>query len=111
MKHKWKIHKLSLTPNPERFCETLGGELRSTDRRRKAKFFAVDIVIQELTLEGLAKVLLDGQQLINISEGSRPKGKKNGPPPVDPRQIEMFKGGFDESDKTAVDETVWKTFV
>ena len=109
-KHEWKVREIQLVPDPEHSgFQFLSGLLVNTDRRRKVKRFAVSLAMGEFTLGGLADMLKDGQRNVEISDGLRPKRNKG--PIVDPRQMELFKGGFDESDKTAVDEIVWKTAI
>lgn len=90
-KHKWLVRELELQNDLEHFeTKIMRALLVNTDRRRKVKYFAVSLALGEFTLESMADMLREGQELLKISEGRRPK--KNKHPKPDERQMDLFGG-------------------
>jgi hypothetical protein len=106
--HKWLITFMEIVPDElHTFSFIIRGGLRNSDGRRKEHWFAFSVERDATTLEQVADAFKEGDKTMKII--AMPKPRKNKGPIVDPRQIEMFKGGFDESDKTVVDEVVWQS--
>lgn len=93
--HKWLMTLLEFVVDPDGDGNRIfiRSRLVNTDGRRKIKYFSIIFEPNKYTLSSFSDLFREGQKLVDIQEGKRPKKKKNAYPKPDKRQMEMF-GGY-----------------